>query len=132
MRSVAVLITIGLAATLTACASPAPAPTVTVTVTESPAPTAPTSEARTAESPVDAYDAWQFCRAEVWYYVSGVRPPFEGLVANDFSEDFIDDANGVFTVQIMGEMGDRGVNSASCVVTGTVGSPKLETYLFPN
>ena len=122
---------ISVALVLSGCATevaetPLPAPTDTVTT--APETTAPEAEPRTPDSPVNAVEAFEFCRGEVLEFSMVNDTDASNL--NDFDESLVSEDEGTFTVQLKGEMGDRAMGAAYCAVGGTVGAPTLVDYQF--
>lgn len=123
---------------LSGCAAaPSPGPTVTVTVPvtvmPSPAPTVTitATATRASDSPVDAYDAWWFCRSEILRMMAGVRPPYDEIDLNDYDASFVTADSTGFRVQAIGVAGDSSVGTGWCEVRGTAAAPVLDNYMYP-
>lgn len=118
---------------LTGCTAAASTPAVTETVTVTAAPSA--AVARTADSPIDAFDAYWFCRSAVFEFATGTSPAYEAgeLDFAPYSADIISESDDGFRVQLRGDLGDGDENASSvyCIVSGTVGDPMLVDRLFP-
>jgi hypothetical protein len=91
---------------------------------------------RSASAPLDSAEAWYFCRSEVYRFVAGIRPGADPFSINPYRTRFIAPvAHHRWKVQLVGRLGqgvEAGrVNAAWCVVGGTVGAPKVISYLYP-
>ena len=103
--------------------------------TAEPTPSDPTAAARTADSPVDALDAYWFCRSEAFEFATGTSPAYEDgkLDFAAYSADIVSETDDGFRVQLRGDPGDGDENASAvyCVVSGTAGQPTLVNRLFP-
>jgi hypothetical protein len=87
----------------------------------------PATSDRVADSPIDSFDAYYYCVGQVYEFAAGSdEDPFE-LAA--YADAEITDADGGYRVQLSGTADD--VDSVFCVVTGTVGNPSIDDYLYP-
>lgn len=96
-----------------------PQPTVAVTSTATPTPAA-----NTADTPIDALAAWAMCKG-FGFGTVGLLP-----YTNVYDVKNIAEANGEFTVQLLGEVGDRSETAEWCTISGTLGDPKTKYHLI--
>ena len=130
MKAIAIVALFGSTIALAGCTAASPEPASTVTVTAS-----PTAAVRGADTPIDSYDAWYICRSAVFEAASGVSPKADDFTANDYDPKFISEKDGAYTVQIIGTLGETDPgsddNASYCVVSGTIGAPSIDDYLYP-
>jgi ABC-type transport system substrate-binding protein len=114
-------------AALTGCSTATPEPAATVTVTAAAPSASASADPRTAESPIDSFDAYYYCVSKVYEFAAGSdEDPFE-LAA--YADAEITEADGGYKVQLQGAGDD--LDSVYCVVNGTVGNPSIDDYLYP-